>query len=147
MKASKQHGKSGLRRWNTQQASIPHPELGGFSRLPLAGTAAACLFALLIGPRLGAETPGALRYREAVQPILVRYCYDCHGDGMNKGGLALDQFNSDGALLTGRDFWWSVLKNLRAGLMPPEKEPHPAPAEQKCVEDWIKTAVFGIDPD
>ncbi len=146
MKESKQHGKTGKRRRNPQPASILHSALGGYFRLPLAGTAVAVALALLFGPRLGAETPGALRYREAVRPILVHYCYDCHADGMNKGGVALDQFKSDDALVADRDFWWSVLRYLRAGLMPPEKKPRPAPAEQKCVEDWIKTAVLGIDP-
>ena len=31
------------------------------------------------------------KFSEDILPILERYCYKCHGDGEEKGGLALDQ--------------------------------------------------------
>src|SRR5213078_4124117 len=40
----------------------------------------------------------------------------------------------------------AVLKNLRAGIMPPEKKPRPAPDETRRLENWIKHEAFGIDP-
>lgn len=94
----------------------------------------------------GAEAPGAARFHKEIQPILSQYCYDCHGDGMSKGGVAFDQFKSDKAILENRDLWWTALKYLRAGVMPPVKKPRPAPEEKQHIENWIKTAVFGIDP-
>src|SRR5271156_3497864 len=73
--------------------------------------------------------PGAL-YREKVQPILTHYCYDCHADGADKGGISLDKFASDAALVTNKDLWLAVLKNVRAGLMPPAKrKERPSEAE------------------
>jgi len=98
-------------------------------------------------PQLSAaDNPAATRFRKDVQPILVEYCYDCHGEGMNKGKVAFDEFKSDDELLGKRDLWLAVLKNLRAGIMPPERKPRPGPEERKRLENWIKQDSFGIDP-
>jgi len=48
--------------------------------------------------------------------------------------------------LRDRDLWWSVLKNVRAGIMPPYSKPRPSSEEQRILEDWIKYSGFGIDP-
>src|SRR6266542_7128452 len=70
----------------------------------------------LVCPRAqGAEVPAATHFHKNVQPILEKYCSDCHADGMNKGGVAFDAFKSDDALLGNRGLWMDVLKNVRAG--------------------------------
>jgi hypothetical protein len=84
--------------------------------------------------------------RATVQPILKNYCFDCHGDGANKGNVSFDQFKSDQAALENRELWWKVLKNLRAGIMPPAKKPRPTSQEQEEIAHWVKTTVFGSDP-
>src|SRR4051812_16439576 len=58
----------------------------------------------------------AADFRKNVQPILAKYCYDCHGDGEKKGQVTLDSFQSNDALLSNHDLWWRVLKNTRAGI-------------------------------
>ena len=93
-----------------------------------------------------APAPGAAQFRGQVQPILKQFCYDCHADGENKGGVSFDEFKSDDALLDDRELWGRVLKNLRAGIMPPEKKPHPGDPERERIAQWIKSAVFRIDP-
>ena len=80
-----------------------------------------------------------------IEPLLKQYCFDCHGDGMEKGKVAFDKFNSEEEFLSRRELWFSVLKNVRAGLMPPEKKPRPSERELKQLETWIKQDVFGID--
>jgi hypothetical protein len=84
-------------------------------------------------------------YPKPVEQVLTTYCFDCHGDGMEKGKVAFDQFESREAALARRDLWMMAMKNLRAGIMPPEKKPRPNPAEQQALEAWIKGAVFQID--
>jgi len=86
------------------------------------------------------------RFHKGVEPILKEYCYDCHGDGMNKGKVAFDEFKSDDELLARRDLWFAVLKNVRAGLMPPEKKPRPSAEQTRALADWIKRDAFGLDP-
>src|SRR6476469_5735355 len=88
----------------------------------------------------------AADFRKNVQPILAKYCYDCHGDGEKKGQVTLDSFKSNDALLSNHDLWWRVLKNTRAGIMPPHKKEQPTPEEKLMLADWIKRGPFGLDP-
>src|SRR6185369_8380026 len=122
-------------------------EAARVQRNRVVGLVAMSIFTLVAGCRLMAgEVPGAAEFRKQVQPILEQFCYDCHGDGMDKGKVAFDEFTSDQALLENHDLWWKALKNLRAGMMPPAKKPQPAPEQKRQIEDWIKSAVFKIDP-
>ncbi len=86
------------------------------------------------------------RFRDDIQPLLIDYCYRCHAEGTSKGGVAFDAGGSDEALVKRRDLWWSVLKNVRAGLMPPAGKPRPTAGEVDLLADWIKRDVFGVDP-
>lgn len=92
----------------------------------------------------GAE--GVARFKKEVQPILQQYCYDCHADGANKGGVAFDQFKSDDAMVGDHELWFKALKNVRAGIMPPPKKPQPGAEEKRALDGWIKSAVFEVDP-
>ncbi len=85
-------------------------------------------------------------FKKNIQPVLQEYCYDCHGDGEHSGGVTLDTFNSRTNFIEGRDVWWRVLKNLRAGLMPPAKKSQPTAEQKAIIEHWIKNAVFEVDP-
>src|SRR5882672_9958370 len=102
------------------------------------GLAALCLAVVAGRSAWAAEPRGATQFHKEIQPILSTYCYDCHADGANKGGLALDQFKSDQDLLENRELWWNVMKFLRAGIMPPAKKSRPTEAERKLLEGWIK---------
>ena len=101
---------------------------------------------------LALGVPGALLARTAVQtyhssivPILEKHCYECHGDGYDKGKVAFDQLETDPQILK-PELWVRVLLNTRAGLMPAERKPRLSPAEQATLERWIKYEVFAIDP-
>lgn len=94
----------------------------------------------------GSSAQGAAEFRQYIRPLLENYCFDCHADGANKGGVSFDEFKSDAAALTDHDLWWQVLKNLRAGLMPPQKKSQPTAAEKQRLETWIKKSVFAADP-
>ncbi|HYE32975.1 MAG TPA: DUF1592 domain-containing protein [Methylomirabilota bacterium] len=92
-----------------------------------------------------AENPAAAEFRRDILPILRDHCFDCHADGTKKGEVAFDEFKSDEELLK-PELWHHVLKNVRAGLMPPQKKPKLAPESQEKLEQWIKLRAFGIDP-
>src|SRR5262249_6715080 len=94
----------------------------------------------------GAESANASRFKTEIQPILKEFCYDCHADGANKGNVAFDEFRSDQAVLENHDLWLKALKNLRASLMPPPKNPQPSPEQKERISRWIKEAVFEFDP-
>lgn len=93
------------------------------------------------------ELAGAADFKKNIRPILEEYCYDCHGDGEASGGMALDKFNPDHDVAGSRDMWWHVLKNLRAGVMPPQKRDQPTEAEKERIGHWILQSVFAADPE
>ena len=116
--------------------------IGRWIAAPPAGLLA---FALLEPGARAAEIPAAAHFRKDVQPLLKKYCSDCHADGAKKGGVAFDEFASDAAMLARHDLWLAVLKNTRAGLMPPAKKPQPSAEERRRIEEWIKFEAFAID--
>jgi len=93
----------------------------------------------------GNEPSSITSYRKAIVPLLEDHCYECHGDGYDKGKVAFDRLETNDAILD-KNLWMRVLVNTRAGLMPAEQKPRLAPADQRKLEDWIKYDVFGIDP-
>jgi hypothetical protein len=118
-----------------------------FSPLAHLGVALFCLVSS--GTLLAQDTPEANSsspFQRTVEPILFQYCYDCHGDGMSRGRVAFDSYDSESALATDHKLWFAVLKNVRAGIMPPHKKPQPSAEEIKALENWIKFDAFGIDP-
>jgi len=101
----------------------------------------------MVCPRLSSAADRvAEQFGEQVEPILEQYCYECHGNGIKKGGMVLDAFDTDEARLRDHDIWWTVLRNVRGGIMPPAGKPRPTDKELRLLEDWIKYGAFGIDP-
>lgn len=109
---------------------------------------AIALVAALLGAVPPAWADAAASYHQKISPLLSKYCYDCHGNGLNKGNVTLDDFNSDTDMLARRDLWLAALKNVRSGLMPPLEEgaPRPTAEEAKLLGDWIKYEAFGTYP-
>lgn len=129
-----------------------------FSRRPRSSTVLLCpnshgpirrvllwgAFVLFLPLLARAADPVLDSFRQEIQPVLDRYCFDCHGNGHNKGGVTLDEFSSEAAV---RDhaLWLRVLKNTRSGIMPPADE-EPLPAETTAlISSWIKKRAFGLD--
>ena len=102
-----------------------------FARSTLAGFLA---LAVLPTRSMGAEKPALAHFQKKIQPILTEYCSDCHADGAKKGNVDFDELKSDDGSLGNNDLWLKVLKNVRAGLMPPEKKPRPSLEERKQLE-------------
>lgn len=87
------------------------------------------------------------RYHREILPILENYCYDCHGDGLRKGELALDDFEDITSMVAKRDVWKRVRDHIDFRLMPPPKEAAPATEERTKLLKWIDDAIFPVDPN
>ena len=116
------------------------------------GWLVAWLAMLLVGSRLSAALPEVSRqevsqFEEHVRPLLKSYCFDCHGQTTQEGKLSLDQFTTTDDAVKDRALWWKVLKNLRAGVMPPVGERRPSVEELETIANWIKFTAFGINAD
>jgi hypothetical protein len=81
--------------------------------------------------------------KTAAMDVLDSQCYSCHADGENKGGVSFDTFKDEAALLADKELWLRVVKNVRAGLMPPpEKKKQPTADERQTLLNWVKSDVF-----
>ncbi len=92
-----------------------------------------------------AEDSTLASFNREAEPILEQYCYDCHGDGSKKGGVQFDEFKS-GDQIRNHALWLRVMKNVRAGIMPPASEPRVPSADEKALMTWIKLQAFSLDP-
>lgn len=115
---------------------------------PLGKSGGVALLAILLAASLSRAAPlEGTHFEQRVLPLLKSYCFDCHGNGSKEGNLTLDQFATTDGALQDRPLWWKVLKNLRAGVMPPAGEKRPTKEELETIADWIKFGAFGIDPE
>jgi len=101
-------------------------------------------WAAFVGPAPAADL--AVSFDKDIQPLLVEYCFDCHGDGEANGGVAFDAFKSEVEMRSRPEVWLNVVKLLRADIMPPSRKPQPTDAEKEKISHWIRSAVFQIDP-
>jgi hypothetical protein len=91
-------------------------------------------------PLAGAPNPVQVQFDKQVQPLLVKYCYSCHGNGKDKGDLALDKFTTVIAVQREHNTWQKVADNTITGAMPPKGKTQPTAAEKKLINDWIGAA-------
>jgi len=82
---------------------------------------------------------------DQMEPLLMKLCYDCHGDGMDKGDFAMDDWDSVEEHLKDFDFWYEIWKNVRSNLMPPADKKQFQPEERREVLAFIESEVFKID--
>ncbi len=79
------------------------------------------------------------------EALLEQYCYDCHGEGLKKGDMALDKLIESGAGAGHRHQWEKAWKIVRHELMPPAGEFQPTDAERQVITRWIEEVQFGVD--
>lgn len=131
-----------------RQPAIQKPwPLGRLIRASVVSAGVGCLASWLSFGALPDPAVAREEYRRVIEPLLKEYCLDCHGDGEAKGNVRLDGFASESAVLEERELWHHVLKNVRAGLMPPARKRQPTAEERLRLEQWIKAGVLRIDPE
>jgi mono/diheme cytochrome c family protein len=124
----------------------------------LVPTLLSALRRAVAGLALAAAAPGAFAFApqagdadtifaNEVSPLLQKYCYECHGNGKAKAGLALDDYAGLADILSDRETWMSVRDNVRTHVMPPEGDPQPTQGERDLIDEWLRTELFRVDPD
>lgn len=85
------------------------------------------------------------RFTTQVQPLLEKYCYDCHGDGMAKGKVALDKYPTVLSIQANRQAWLHIADTVGQRVMPPEKKPQPTDAELATLSHFIGETLDFVD--
>jgi hypothetical protein len=119
-------------------------------RRALAARGSFVFAAVLAASVCPAAEPPLPTYEKDIQPILTKYCYDCHAGGEKEGQVAFDELKvaADGSRpgVPGTpELWAKALINVRAGLMPAAGSAKPSADELKTLERWIKFVALGID--
>src|SRR5690242_3889372 len=80
----------------------------------------AAAICLLSSDRLTAVAVAAqpIDYATRVEPVMKKFCFECHGNGADEGELALDQLTKTLRPADDHFKWLAVWKNLRAQTMP-----------------------------
>jgi len=91
--------------------------------------------------------PVDLDFDKEIKPILAEYCFDCHGDGAEEGGVSLDELFQTGDGDKKLETWHRVLKQIRAELMPPVDEAQPSDAQIDKLASWIIRSPLKLDPE
>ena len=92
-----------------------------------------------------AIAPTAKEFETLVAPFVTKWCSDCHNESESEGNTDLTRFKSLGEFLEDRTPWQNVLKQLKAGAMPPDGVDRPDDAEQSKVIEWLERAITHID--
>ncbi|HVE38546.1 MAG TPA: DUF1592 domain-containing protein [Planctomycetota bacterium] len=94
----------------------------------------ALLLALLAGAPGAAQDPRPAAGRDLgpLRPFLQKHCFECHAEGVRKGGLDFDTLTTEIADPETQRRWVAIHDRVRSGEMPPGKAPRPAAAEREA---------------
>lgn len=96
-----------------------------------------------LAARLAAANP---KFHAEVRPLLRQYCWDCHGDGADKGGVNLDSFTNATQVFNQRALWERVMDNVKTGAMPPPKKKQPGMPQREQIVAWLDHVLYPVDP-
>jgi len=88
-----------------------------------------------------------LSYDKDIQPLLQKYCYECHGDGNHKGDIALDSYKSLADIKKDPATWDDVLKLVHTREMPSsEAKLLPTEPERDRIVTFVESTLHNFDP-
>jgi len=78
-------------------------------------------------------------FHQEIEPLLAKYCYQCHGPDKQKSGIRIDTMNPD--MLKGQHGgkWREILDAIDRGDMPPDDEPLPSDPERELISEWMSS--------
>ncbi|MES2709653.1 MAG: DUF1592 domain-containing protein [Verrucomicrobiota bacterium] len=83
-----------------------------------------------------------------VLPLMQKYCWDCHGDGADKGEVNFDKYTSEASVLADRKMWAGVMFHVDQWTMPPAKRSdQPTVRERELLTKYIDHLLNPVDPD
>ncbi|WP_367872105.1 DUF1592 domain-containing protein [Luteolibacter sp. Populi] len=85
-------------------------------------------------------------FADKATPLLSRYCYDCHGEKKQKGGIEVQHLVSTEAAFRNHRFLENIAKQVEDGDMPPDDEDKlPTDEERKALVAEIRSIVRKLE--
>lgn len=76
-------------------------------------------------------------YQPDIQPLLKRYCYECHADMRLEAEIDLAAFATWGDVRKHPQVWQKVGEMLTSSQMPPKDADQPTAAERARLQEWV----------
>ena len=110
--------------------------------LTLAGLSVSLTILLATGmlTRADEATVKALEtdFEPAIQPLIQRYCYECHAGDRLEADLDLAAFTTWASVRKHPQVWQKVGEMLESGQMPPKDSKQPTAAELTKLRQWVR---------
>ena len=91
-----------------------------------------------------AQTPPS-EYVKVVKPFVAKYCVQCHGDKLQRGGIRVDTLGHDFSTPVIAMHWGDIMERMNAAEMPPKGSLQPKPKEIANIADWITAQLREAD--
>ncbi len=104
-----------------------------------------CFLALTLSAHVHGDEPPSSPGKSQALALFEEHCFACHSDGTAEGKFSLDELLAQADSDATRGAWWSVLKNIRAEMMPPKSEPKLVAASRDQLIDWLEAEALGDD--
>ena len=82
-------------------------------------------------------------YASKVQPLLKKFCFECHSGDTTEAEVDLGEFSTVADARKQTKVWVKVRTMLDTGQMPPKDSPKPSDAERTLLRDWVRTFLLG----
>lgn len=106
------------------------------------------LFSFLIFSQVCGQDAGLdpiPHYSALAEPMLERYCYDCHSGHDAEAGLSLNELVHGKEFQHDRKQWIEILRQVKAGNMPPVDMDQPTNDERQELIQWITVMLEQLD--
>ena len=80
----------------------------------------------------------AAEYQPQIQPLIKKYCFQCHAGDRIEADLDLESFATVNDLQRHPRAWLKVREILASGQMPPKNSPQPTEAEHRQMLSWVQ---------
>lgn len=86
------------------------------------------------------------QWEKQIQPLMAKYCYECHGGAKTEGELSLVEFKNPQQILKERKRWNVLLQKVESGAMPSDEASlQPTKEERKSLVDWLAATLTDLD--
>ncbi|MGF1578437.1 MAG: DUF1592 domain-containing protein [Gemmataceae bacterium] len=86
-----------------------------------------------------------LDLEKQIKPMLRQYCYKCHRNNRQSGGLNLERIVEERPLVRNMETWNKVLEQLNLRTMPPQTSRQPTNDERKKLTGGIRYLLENVD--
>lgn len=84
-------------------------------------------------------------FNQNIQPLLQKYCVECHNADSAEVGLDLSQYQQIDQILKKRKLWRKLEKKVIARLMPPEDSEPLSDTDYQVLTKWLESLLNSTD--